>query len=69
MKIKPKTYIKEVQDRIFEETSPFRTKDQLPKDEKSLKFIQELYEYVKDYEDMKEEFRSPRDYYIKNKDK
>lgn len=48
---------------MLRETSPFKKIEA-----KDTEVIQQLYDYVQEYEEMREEFKNPREYYLQNRD-
>ena len=63
-KMKETSYIKEVQRRLLHLTSPFTLEEN-----KDAETIQELYNYIEDYRQMKREFKNPKEHYLKHKGK
>ena len=60
-KMKERSYITEVQRRLLQQTSPFA--QNLHKNNEA---IQDLYNYVEDYKTMREQFKDPKDTFMKH---
>ncbi|CAI2382038.1 unnamed protein product [Moneuplotes crassus] len=58
------SYLKMVQRRLLHQTSPFTLEEQ-----KDQEVIQDLYNYIEDYQQMKKEFKNPKEHYLKHKGK
>ena len=58
------SYLKEVQRRLLHQTSPFTLEEH-----KNAEVIQDLYNYIEDYNQMKREFKNPKEHYLKHKGK